>query len=137
RLWEVAGLFLVRTGLLPEQGVGALLVDRHGVVRHRFGEAVVQALPQGPVGVVLTTTEVVGVSPAGKVLWTVPLAEDGMSTGGGWRAAGGRGSPPGPAPRSGTACSWSAFRRPRDRSAGVPGRSGSRWPTRTAGCPPR
>jgi outer membrane protein assembly factor BamB len=79
---EVAGLFLVQTGEVPG-GVGdALLIDREGRVRHRFGRQVVGGIRQGEDRIFLTSRGVVRLSPEDERRWSVLFEEPEWIAGG-------------------------------------------------------
>jgi outer membrane protein assembly factor BamB len=70
---EVAGLFLVQTWDEPGGQGNALLIDRNGKVRYRLDRQVVAGVRRGGDFVLLTSRDVVRLSPGGKTRWAVPL----------------------------------------------------------------
>jgi outer membrane protein assembly factor BamB len=69
---EVAGMYLVQIGSLHDDQ--AVLIDRHGSVRHHFEHLVVEALTVGKEGVFLSGGEVVVASAGREGRWVTPFA---------------------------------------------------------------
>jgi outer membrane protein assembly factor BamB len=84
---DAGGLFVVQTGLYF--GVKGLLIDRHGIIRQRLNLPVLAALLLGQGGVVLTSREVMRLSPDGGCRWTAPLEHWGLTRGGLVKVGGG------------------------------------------------
>jgi outer membrane protein assembly factor BamB len=80
---EMAGLFLVQTVESPGGKGNALFIDRQGKVRHRLRRQVVAGLRRGADIVLLTSTDVVGLTPNGTVRWAVPFRSHEWIAGGG------------------------------------------------------
>jgi hypothetical protein len=69
---KVAGLFLVQTGWWRDNSP-ALLIDRQGRIRHQLSRQVLDGIREGEYRLLLTNREVMRLSPADKVVWTVSL----------------------------------------------------------------
>jgi outer membrane protein assembly factor BamB len=79
---EVAGLFLVQE-LDGQDGHGyALLLDRQGRVCHRLDRQVVAGLRRGPDLILLTSRDVVRLSPEGRTRWVASLDREWTPGGG-------------------------------------------------------
>jgi outer membrane protein assembly factor BamB len=79
---EVAGLFLVQGWGPPSGKHDALLIDRQGQIRHRLDRQVVSGLPQGKDLVLLTSRDIVCLSPHNRTRWPLPWQPGGMADGG-------------------------------------------------------
>ncbi len=86
---EVAGLFLVQTVERAGAKEVARLVNREGEVVHRFDRWVVAGAQEGEDRVLLTSRDVVRLSPDDKTLWAVPFEHVGGQRAGGLVEAGG------------------------------------------------
>jgi outer membrane protein assembly factor BamB len=82
-LREIAGLFLVQRHESPDGQGEALLLDRQGQVRHRLDREVVDGRPQDGGLVLLTSKDVLCLSPDGKTLWSVAFEKREWPAGGG------------------------------------------------------
>jgi outer membrane protein assembly factor BamB len=71
---EVTGLFVVQTHEDPRGRGNTLLIDRKGRVRHRLGREVLGGKLHGEDRVLVTSRDVVRLSPDGKVVWSVAFA---------------------------------------------------------------
>jgi outer membrane protein assembly factor BamB len=83
-LREVAGLFLLQDWLTVVEKGTALLFDREGKVRHRLHRPVLAGVVCGEDHVLLTSTDVVRLSPGDQVRWATSFAKhEGIAAGGG------------------------------------------------------
>jgi hypothetical protein len=80
---ELAGLFLVQKGEAPGGKGDTFIFDRNGRVRHRLKRQVVTGMSQGTDMVLLTSTDVVRLSPDDKVRWAAPFKGHQWIAGGG------------------------------------------------------
>jgi hypothetical protein len=78
---EVAGLFLVQQWDSPGGSGAGLLIDRKGQVRYRLDRQVVAGMRQGEDYVILTSHDVVRLSPDSKTRWAVPLDREWIAGG--------------------------------------------------------
>jgi len=81
---EMAGLFLVQTSESPRGEGNALLIDREGKVRHRVKRQVVAGFVRGDDVVLLTSSDVVCLTPAGKEHWMAKFPRHQWIAGGGF-----------------------------------------------------
>jgi outer membrane protein assembly factor BamB len=79
---EVAGLFLVQEWDQPGGKGDALLIDREGQIVHRLDRQVIAGKIQDEDHVFLTSHDVVRVSTADKVIWTIPFRHQEWIAGG-------------------------------------------------------
>jgi outer membrane protein assembly factor BamB len=87
---EVAGLFLIQATGAPGGRGAALLVDRGGPVRHRLDREVVEGQRRGEDLVLLTSRDVVRVTPDGRTAWASRMHNpEGIAGGGLLALAGG------------------------------------------------
>jgi hypothetical protein len=87
---EVAGLFLVQPGELPEGQGGSLLIDWKGQIRHQFDRQVIAGRLLAEDRVFLTSHDVVCRTPEDKTRWAVPFKDRGWIGGGGLMDVDGR-----------------------------------------------
>jgi RNA polymerase sigma factor (sigma-70 family) len=80
---EVAGLFLVQALEKPGGKGVAFLLDRKGQIRHRLDRQVVAGIRQENDLILLTSTDVVRLSPDDKIRWAIPFERHQWLAGGG------------------------------------------------------
>jgi outer membrane protein assembly factor BamB len=80
---EVAGLFLVQTCEDPRGRGYSLLIDRQGKVRHQLKRQVIAGTRRGDDVVLLTSTDIVGLTSDDKVRWTTKVRDHQWIAGGG------------------------------------------------------
>jgi outer membrane protein assembly factor BamB len=79
---EVGGLFLVQVGENTDGKGDARLIDRKGKVVHRLDRQVIAGVEQGKDRVLLTSRDLVRLSPDGKKRWSVRLDHEWIAGGG-------------------------------------------------------
>jgi outer membrane protein assembly factor BamB len=79
---EVAGLFVVQSSWSRRTKDAALLIDRRGKVRHRLDRPVLDGRRYGPDLILLTSTDMIRLTPDGRQRWSVPFGRQVSCPGG-------------------------------------------------------